>query len=141
MKVSLFIPCLVDQFFPSVGMNLFKILKKIGLSVNYPLEQTCCGQPAFNGGYHADACELAQRFLEIFRGSEYIVTPSGSCASMVKIFYPEILDHSTYKEPLQEITKIFLSFLTPLLPSSHDLPKILNFSKYHREQFHDLSAP
>ena len=135
MKVSLFIPCLVDQFFPSVGMNLFKILKKIGLSVNYPLEQTCCGQPAFNGGYHADACELAQRFLEIFGNSEYIVTPSGSCASMVKIFYPEILDHSTYKEPLQEITKNifeFSDFLVNIIGV-----KDLGVTFPHRVTYHD----
>ena len=135
MKVSLFIPCLVDQFFPSVGMNLFKILKKVGLSVNYPVEQTCCGQPAFNAGYHAEACELGQRFLEIFQGSEYIVTPSGSCTSMVKIFYPEILNNYSYKESLQEITKNiyeFSDFLVNVVGV-----KDLGITFPHRVTYHD----
>ena len=92
MKVSLFIPCLTDQFFPQVGINLYKVLRKAGAEVDYPTEQTCCGQPAFNSGYHAEAIELAQRFLKVFRNSEYIVAPSGSCTSMVKMFYPEILE-------------------------------------------------
>ena len=91
MNVSLFIPCLVDQFFPSVGINLVKILRKVGVSVDYPWEQTCCGQPAFNSGYHEEATQLARRFLEVFGEAETIVSPSGSCTSMVKVFYPEIL--------------------------------------------------
>jgi L-lactate dehydrogenase complex protein LldE len=104
MKVSLFIPCLVDQFFPQVGMNLYKILKKAGATVDYPVEQTCCGQPAFNSGYHSEAIELAQRFLEVFRHADYIVAPSGSCTSMVKVFYPEILDAPMLQEALHEVT-------------------------------------
>jgi len=104
MKVSLFIPCLTDQFFPRVGLNLVKILKKAGASVDYPLEQTCCGQPAFNSGYHEEAIELAERFLQIFRSAEYIVAPSGSCTSMVKIFYPEIVHDHSLSELLHEVT-------------------------------------
>ena len=104
MKVSLFIPCLTDQFFPQVGINLYKILKKAGAEVNYPPEQTCCGQPAFNSGYHAEAVALAQRFLNVFRGSQYIVAPSGSCTSMVKMFYPEILEDPGLHERLHDIT-------------------------------------
>jgi L-lactate dehydrogenase complex protein LldE len=104
MKVSLFIPCLTDQFFPRVGMNLYKILRKAGAQVDYPEDQTCCGQPAFNSGYHKEAIELALRFLQIFQQSEYIVAPSGSCTSMVKIFYPEILDDPGLREALHEVT-------------------------------------
>jgi len=104
MKVSLFIPCLTDQFFPRVGLNLVKILRKAGASVDYPMEQTCCGQPAFNSGYHEEALELAQRFLQIFRRAEYIVAPSGSCTSMVKIFYPEIVHDHNLSELLHEVT-------------------------------------
>jgi L-lactate dehydrogenase complex protein LldE len=110
MKVSLFIPCLVDQFFPQVGLNLYKILKKVGASVDYPVEQTCCGQPAFNSGYHAEAIELAQRFLEVFRRSDYIVAPSGSCTSMVKIFYPEIIEEDSLRETLHHITSKIYEF-------------------------------
>ena len=118
MKVSLFIPCLVDQFFPSVGMNLYRILKKVGVSVDYPMEQTCCGQPAFNSGYHKEAIELAQRFLEIFKDSECIVSPSGSCTSMVKIFYPEILEDAEIKETLSDLisrTYEFSDFLVNIV--------------------------
>jgi len=104
MKVSLFIPCLTDQFFPRVGLNLVKILKKAGASVDYPMEQTCCGQPAFNSGYHEEAIELAQRFLQVFRTAEYIVAPSGSCTSMVRIFYPEIVHDHNLRELLHEVT-------------------------------------
>ncbi len=104
MKVSLFIPCLVDQFFPRVGLNLIKILKKVGATVDYPMEQTCCGQPAFNSGYHEEAIELAQQFLQVFRAADYIVCPSGSCTSMVRIFYPEIIDDHSLHDALEEVT-------------------------------------
>src|SRR5262245_37566482 len=104
MKVSLFIPCLTDQFFPRVGLNLVKILRKVGAIVDYPMDQTCCGQPAFNSGYHQEAVELAQRFLQIFARAEYIVAPSGSCVSMVKIFYPEIVQDHSLHEVLHEVT-------------------------------------
>ena len=104
MKVSLFIPCLTDQFFPRVGVNLVKILRKVGATVDYPMEQTCCGQPAFNSGYHEEAIELAQRFVQVFHTAEYIVSPSGSCTSMVKIFYPEILQDDVLQEVLSEVT-------------------------------------
>jgi L-lactate dehydrogenase complex protein LldE len=104
MKVSLFIPCLTDQFFPRVGLNLVKILEKAGASVDYPMDQTCCGQPAFNSGYHEEAIELAERFLQVFCRAEYIVAPSGSCTSMVRIFYPEIVQDHSLHELLEEVT-------------------------------------
>jgi L-lactate dehydrogenase complex protein LldE len=135
MKVSLFIPCLTDQFFPRVGINVYKILKKAGVDVDYPEAQTCCGQPAFNSGYHAEAIELAQRFLQIFRNSEYIVSPSGSCTSMVKIFYPEILEQTQLQEQLHEITsKIyeFSDFLVNVLGITD-----LGVSFPHKVTYHD----
>ncbi len=90
MKINLFIPCLVDQFAPQVGVATVKILKKLGCVIEYPFEQTCCGQPAFNTGYRNDAKILAERFINLFSESEYIVAPSGSCVSMVKVFYDEL---------------------------------------------------
>lgn len=87
MKVSLFIPCLVDQFSPGVGVSTYRLLRDLGLSVHYPKEQTCCGQPAYNAGHWKVATRLAGHFLEVFRGSEYVVAPSGSCVSMVKKSY------------------------------------------------------
>jgi L-lactate dehydrogenase complex protein LldE len=79
MKVSLFITCLVDQFFPEVGMSVVRLLRKLGVEVDFPEDQTCCGQPAFNSGFTTEARELAKRFIAIFENSEYVVAPSGSC--------------------------------------------------------------
>ncbi|HXF40177.1 MAG TPA: (Fe-S)-binding protein [Blastocatellia bacterium] len=91
MKVSLFITCLIDQFFPEVGISTVRLLRKLGVEVDFPEAQTCCGQPAFNSGYQSEARDLAKRFISIFEESEYVVAPSGSCTSMVRVFYPELL--------------------------------------------------
>jgi L-lactate dehydrogenase complex protein LldE len=90
MNVSVFITCIVDQIYPSVGISTVKLLRRLGMKVDFPEAQTCCGQPAFNSGYWSDARDLAKRFLSIFAESEYIVAPSGSCVSMVKVFYREL---------------------------------------------------
>jgi L-lactate dehydrogenase complex protein LldE len=87
MKVSLFITCLVDQLFPQVGVSMVEVLRRLGVEMDFPEAQTCCGQPAFNSGYQKEARDLAARFINIFDGSQYVVAPSGSCASMVKVFY------------------------------------------------------
>ncbi|MGA2000999.1 MAG: (Fe-S)-binding protein [Terriglobales bacterium] len=82
--------CLVDQFFPSVGVSMVQVLRRLGVDVEVPARQTCCGQPLFNTGYRADARAAAEYFLDIFENSEYIVAPSGSCTTMVRNFYPEL---------------------------------------------------
>ena len=82
--VALFITCLTDQFYPHVGVAVTKILEHFGCRVHFPEAQTCCGQPFFNNGFHAEARELAKRFIEIFEPYDYIVTPSGSCCAMVR---------------------------------------------------------
>jgi len=98
MKVYLFVTCLVDTFFPAVGDGMVKVLDRLGVEVEFPEGQTCCGQPAFNSGYREDALAVAERFVKIFGealeagGDEesYIVCPSGSCATMVKVYYKEL---------------------------------------------------
>jgi L-lactate dehydrogenase complex protein LldE len=90
-SVSLFIPCIVDLFLPDIGEAVVRVLKKLGLSLVYHDDQTCCGQPAFHGGRTPEAVKLAKRFIEIFEKDEAIVCPSGSCVVMVKKHYPEIL--------------------------------------------------
>ena len=92
MKVSLFITCLVDQLFPQVGVSMVEVLKRLGVEINFPEAQTCCGQPAFNSGYRKEARDLAARFLNVFDDSQYVVAPSGSCASMVKVFYADLFE-------------------------------------------------
>jgi L-lactate dehydrogenase complex protein LldE len=93
MKVSLFITCLVDQFCPEVGVNVVKVLRRLGVEVDFPMEQTCCGQPAFNSGFRTEARGLAERFIDIFEDSEYVVAPSGSCTGMVRVFFPDLFKH------------------------------------------------
>lgn len=97
MRVALFIPCFVDQLQPQVGLDTVKILRRLGYELDYPEDQTCCGQPAFNTGQFETARPCAERFVKIFRGYEHIVCPSGSCTSMVRTHYPELLKSSALR--------------------------------------------
>jgi L-lactate dehydrogenase complex protein LldE len=90
-KVALFIPCFVDQLSPQVGFDTARVLRRIGYEVEFPQDQTCCGQPAFNAGHWSEARPCAERLLPIFAPYEYVVCPSGSCTTMVRTFYPELL--------------------------------------------------
>lgn len=90
MKVSLMVTCLGDALFPDVGVATVKLLRRLGVEVDFPAAQTCCGQPHFNSGYHQDARDLARHTIQAFARSPLVVTPSGSCAAMVKIEYPEL---------------------------------------------------
>lgn len=90
-RVYLFVSCLVDNFFPEVGEAAVKVLSDMGFEVEFPEKQTCCGQPAFNSGYRADAVKVARHFLDVFDPADgAVVCPSGSCASMVKNYYAEL---------------------------------------------------
>ena len=91
VKASLFVTCIIDQFHPEVGESVVRVLRKLGVDLDFPEGQTCCGQPAFNSGYWNDAKPLAKRFLDEFRDKPAIVVPSGSCASMIRVFYRELL--------------------------------------------------
>jgi L-lactate dehydrogenase complex protein LldE len=88
MNVSLFITCLGDSFYPRSGIAAVKVLEHLGCTVDFPAAQTCCGQPMYNNGHHADARALAARMVRVFAGSERVVTPSGSCAAMIREYYP-----------------------------------------------------
>jgi len=90
MKVSLFITCLSDVFFPEVGKSVVEVLERLGVEVDFPEAQTCCGQPAYNSGYHREAKEAAKKLIEAFASSEYVVSPSGSCVSMIRHYYPKL---------------------------------------------------
>ena len=89
-RVSLFVTCIVDQLFPKVGMAMATVLERLGYQVDFPEDQTCCGQPAFNSGYRAEARTVARHFLDVFESSECIVAPSGSCTAMVVHHFPEL---------------------------------------------------
>lgn len=84
MKVALFIPCYVDAFFPEAGIATLELLERFGCDVDYPLEQTCCGQPMANAGCHDDARAAEALFAKNFAGYDHVVTPSGSCCHHVR---------------------------------------------------------
>jgi len=89
-KVTLFIQCIIDGMFPEVGFAVVRIFEKLGIDVECPAEQTCCGQPAFNSGYRKEAKRAAEHFINVFDDAEAIVCPSGSCVNMVRNHYPEL---------------------------------------------------
>ncbi len=93
-KISLFVPCFVDQLMPDVAVDTVTVLRRVGYEVEFLQEQTCCGQPAFNTGYWNEARPCAERFLRVFQNADLIVCPSGSCTTMVRVFYPELLESS-----------------------------------------------
>lgn len=84
MKVGLFVPCYVDAFFPEVGIATLELLERFGCEVDYPLDQTCCGQPMANSGCEQDAQATEALFVRNFAGHDHIVTPSGSCCHHVR---------------------------------------------------------
>ena len=89
-RATLFVTCLVDMFYPEVGEAVVDLLEGMGIAVDFPAEQTCCGQPAYNAGYWDEARTLARRFLDVFADADVVVTPSGSCAAMIRHGYPEL---------------------------------------------------
>jgi L-lactate dehydrogenase complex protein LldE len=99
MRVGLFVTCLVDQLWPGIGISTVAVLRRAGCEVVFDERQTCCGQPAFNTGYRREARQLAQRFITIFEESAdaAIVSPSGSCAAMVRHFHELFPDDEAWR--------------------------------------------
>jgi len=91
MKIGLFVPCYVDALYPEVGVSTLLLLRSLGLDVDYPERQTCCGQPMGNAGFEQMARPLARKYDELFRGYDYVVAPSASCAAYVRCFHPGLL--------------------------------------------------
>ena len=91
-RVALCVTCLVDQVVPDVGAAALRLLRRAGFSVDFPEAQTCCGQPFFNSGRHREAADLARRVVEIFEAYDAVVLPSGSCAAMIVVEYPHLLE-------------------------------------------------
>ena len=91
MRVALFVTCLADTLFPRVGQATVAVLERLGLEVEFPRAQTCCGQLHLNAGYADEARVLARRFVEVFDGYEAVVSPSGSCVAHVRVHGPELL--------------------------------------------------
>ena len=90
MRAQLFATCLIDTFYPETGEAVLKLLKHFGVDVVFRKEQTCCGKPPNSGGHAKQARKAAEHFISVFKGSDPVIIPSGSCASMVKNHYPEM---------------------------------------------------
>jgi L-lactate dehydrogenase complex protein LldE len=118
MKVQIFIPCFIDQLYPTTAFNMVKVLEKACCEVSYNPNQTCCGQPAFNAGFRNDARDVATKFLQDFNSTDYIVAPSASCVGFVKNYYPALFENSSLHQQVKDSgRKIyeFSSFLTEVL--------------------------
>jgi L-lactate dehydrogenase complex protein LldE len=116
LQIALFITCLADAFLPRSGKAVVRVLEHLGHEVVFPEAQTCCGQPMFNAGMHHDARALARRMVRVFDGFETVVTPSGSCAAMVRehapALFPEGSAERAAAEDLARRTFEFVEFLT-----------------------------
>lgn len=119
MKVGLFVPCYVDAFFPEVGVATLELLERLGVDVEYPLDQTCCGQPMANAGCHADAAPVEALFARNFARFDCVVTPSGSCTHHVR-------DHLTAIPQTTEVDKLRRSTYE-LVEFLHDVLRVREF--------------
>ncbi len=115
MKVALFIPCYIDALYPQVGIHTLELLERAGVSVAYPSDQTCCGQPMANSGFAEPSRDAARRFIQVFDGYSHIVCPSGSCTSMVRNHYRDLLGESPAVQSISERTWELCQFLTQVV--------------------------
>ena len=114
MRIGLFIPCYIDQFYPQVGVATLELLEKLGCQVAYPLDQTCCGQPMANTGCEQDALATYRLFVSNFEACDYIVTPSGSCAYHVRHHY-DVLELTPAVARVRQRTLDLSEFLVDVL--------------------------
>ena len=121
MKIGLFIPCFMNELYPDICKSTYKILKQQGLDIDYPLNQTCCGQPMANSGCSKDIEVLAKQFVKIFKDYDYIVAPSGSCVTMVKEHYAPFFDNDKDYNKVKASIYEVCEFL-------HDVIKLENLS-------------
>ena len=121
MKIGLFIPCFMNELYPDVCKATYKLLKNQGLQIEYPLSQTCCGQPMANSGCSKDVKILAVNFVNTFKDYDYVVAPSGSCVSMVKEHYAPFFDNDNDYNKIKASIYEVCEFL-------HDIIKIENIN-------------
>ncbi len=139
MKVDVFIPCFIDQFYPETAFNFIKVLQMAGCTVSYNPGQTCCGQPSFNSGYWKETKTLAVKFLDDFEMADIIVAPSASCTGFIKNYYK----------------KVFSEDVALLEKTNQIIPRVFEFSDFlvnhidkvefgsvfnHKVTFHDSCA-
>lgn len=132
MKIGLFIPCYVNAIYPNVGVASYKLLTSLGLDVDYPLNQTCCGQPMANAGYEDKVSDVAKHFDDLFKSYDYIVGPSASCVAFVKDHHPHILEKGGHK--CHSVDKIY-----DICEFIHDVvkPKSISAKFPHKVSIHN----
>jgi L-lactate dehydrogenase complex protein LldE len=106
VRMALFITCFNDTLFPETGRATVQLLERLGVGVDFPLEQTCCGQMHFNTGYQREAIPLVRRFVEVFKSYEAVVAPSGSCVGMVRELYLMAAELAGDKQLLYEVEEL-----------------------------------
>ena len=122
--VYLFATCLVDQFAPEAGLDTVRLLEREGITVHFPEDQTCCGQPAYSSGYPEEARAVARRQLGLFPEPWPVVVPSGSCAAMIRHHYPELFagDSALLPKAKELAERVFelTEFLVNVVGFTHD---------------------
>ena len=134
IRASLLVTCLGDMFFPEVGVSIVRLLRGLGVEVDFPAGQTCCGLPLFNSGYHVEAAAVAARTVPLFRDAEHVVVPSGSCAWMVKHEYPGLLADPGLRrdaEALAARTYELSQFLVNVLGKTRFTSRVRGRVTYH----------
>ena len=135
VRVGLFVTCLVDLFRPAVGFAAVRLLEAAGCVVEVPRAQTCCGQPAYNSGDRGDAKAIARQVIAAFSGFDYVVAPSGSCAGMIRLHYPELFaDEPAAMTELQHLarrTYELVSFLTDVMGMTAVAARHDGLATYH----------
>jgi L-lactate dehydrogenase complex protein LldE len=128
MRISLFVACYNDTLFPETGIAVTRVLERLGHTVEFPVEQTCCGQMHYNTGYHGEAVPLVRRFVETFRNAEAVCVPSASCVAMMREHYELMAERENDPAFLAEVRSL--------------LPRIFEFSELlvHRLGVEDVGA-
>jgi L-lactate dehydrogenase complex protein LldE len=122
MRISLFITCFNDTIFPETGRAMVRLLERLGHAVDFPFEQTCCGQMHFNTGYQQEAIPLARHFVETFSSAEVVVAPSASCVSMVRESYPRVAELSGDRRLIDAVAAL--------------APRVFELSEFLVQQLH-----
>ncbi|MBN1199989.1 MAG: (Fe-S)-binding protein [Bacteroidales bacterium] len=110
MLVDLFIPCFIDQIYPETGMNMVKVLEKLGVSAHYNGNQTCCGQMAFNSGFWDEAKAMGEKFIKDFPNDRPIVGPSASCIGYIRNYFPRLFHNSALHYEYKQLRKNIYEF-------------------------------
>lgn len=120
MKISLFITCFNDTLFPETGKAMVTLFERLGHPIDFPVEQTCCGQMHYNTGYQEETIPLVRHFTDVFKDAEAIVAPSASCVGMIKEYYPKVANRSRDEQLKREVNKI--------------IPRVFELSQFLVEQ-------